>query len=189
MHRVNNRGIARRIMGYPTPVAERSEQKGTYAAGNAKLGDIVQGMEGLVYHEPTAGGGALNPAFSLWIMGFPPRWMAAAPSKRGAEAQEKRLRKGASAGRRRRARLASGDADPWAHGVYVRCTDVTPTGEPIYRLSMPGIPPVAKRLPPSVDGAGTIHRVGTLRGAGNAVVPQVAALFIRHFMEALDGGL
>lgn len=36
-------------------------------------------------------------------------------------------------------------------------------------------------LAPSMPG-----RVGLLKGAGNAIVPQVAAVFIRAFMEALD---
>jgi hypothetical protein len=34
-----------------------------------------------------------------------------------------------------------------------------------------------------VDGNGTISRKGTLKGAGNAIVPQVAAEFIGAFLD------
>jgi DNA (cytosine-5)-methyltransferase 1 len=38
---------------------------------------------------------------------------------------------------------------------------------------------------PLADGVS--GRVGLLRGAGNAIVPQVAAVFIKSFMESIDG--
>ena len=40
--------------------------------------------------------------------------------------------------------------------------------------------PLVDGLPTAVDGAGAIGRVGTLKGAGNAIVPQVAAEIIRY---------
>ena len=61
-----------------------------------------------------------------------------------------------------------GGADFW-EGEYIPCAD----GKA--RRTQPGIFPLA-------DGVSS--RVGTLRGAGNAIVPQVAAVFVRAFMEA-----
>lgn len=49
------------------------------------------------------------------------------------------------------------------------------------RPTQPGIFPVADGLPPAMDGYGTVSRKGTLKGAGNAIVPQVAAKFISAF--------
>ena len=54
-------------------------------------------------------------------------------------------------------------------GAYIPCAD----GKA--RLIEPGIQPLAHGLP---------NRVGTLRGAGNAIVPQVAAEFVRAFKGA-----
>ena len=55
---------------------------------------------------------------------------------------------------------------------YIDCTD----GKT--RRVEPGIFPLAHGVP---------NRVGTLRGAGNAIVPQVAAVFVRAFMETAAG--
>ena len=53
------------------------------------------------------------------------------------------------------------------------------------RFIEPSIQPLANGLPAAVDGRGAVSRGGTLRGAGNAIVPQVAAAFITSFMEAI----
>ncbi len=37
-----------------------------------------------------------------------------------------------------------------------------------------------------MDGLGPISRVGTLRGSGNAIVPSVAATFIRAFLDTIN---
>ena len=57
----------------------------------------------------------------------------------------------------------------WADLDWLPCTD----GKA--RPTRPGLFPLAHGIP---------NRVGTLRGAGNAIVPQVAAQFIGAFMEA-----
>ena len=69
-----------------------------------------------------------------------------------------------------------GVSNPWApsgtdfwDGEYIPCAD----GKA--RRTQPGIFPLAHGIP---------NRVGTLRGAGNAIVPQVAAVFITAFMES-----
>ena len=60
-----------------------------------------------------------------------------------------------------------GSADFW-DGEYIPCAD----GKA--RRTQPGIFPLAH---------GVSNRVGTLRGAGNAIVPQVAGEFVKAFME------
>jgi DNA (cytosine-5)-methyltransferase 1 len=52
----------------------------------------------------------------------------------------------------------------WTTGTFIPCTDGTA------RRIEPSIFPLAHGIP---------NRVGTLRGAGNAIVPQVAAVFVR----------
>ena len=37
-----------------------------------------------------------------------------------------------------------------------------------------------------MDGRGPISRVGALKAAGNAIVPPLAAVFIRAVMEVID---
>ena len=54
----------------------------------------------------------------------------------------------------------------WSSGELIPCSD----GKA--RLIEPGIQPLAHGIP---------NRVGTLRGAGNAIVPQVAAEFVKAF--------
>ena len=64
------------------------------------------------------------------------------------------------------------DADrsnPWASAVWLPCRD----GKA--RPTQPGLFPLAHGIP---------NRVGTLRGAGNAIIPQVAAEFVRAYMES-----
>ena len=63
----------------------------------------------------------------------------------------------------------SSNRDPWATVELVALTDGT------VRFAEPGSFPLAHGVP---------ERVGRLRGYGNAIVPQVAATFIRAFMEA-----
>ena len=64
----------------------------------------------------------------------------------------------------------SGHADPWAGSHSLRCSD----GKA--RRVEPSIFPLAHGLP---------NRMGILRGAGNAIVPQVAAAFIRAADQAM----
>lgn len=65
---------------------------------------------------------------------------------------------------------------PWSHSVWLPCTDGRA------RRIEPGIQPLVTGLPVAVDGLGTVSRVGTLRGAGNAICPQVATAFIRAYL-------
>ena len=64
----------------------------------------------------------------------------------------------------------SGAGRFWDGAVWLPCTD----GKA--RPTQPGLFPLAHGIP---------NRVGTLRGAGNAIVPQVAAQFIRAYLEAM----
>jgi len=76
--------------------------------------------------------------------------------------------------------IRGGGADEW---VQVKSTstcfwhpyDVIPCADGKARRIEPTIQPLAH---------GVSGRVGLLRGAGNAIVPQVAATFVRAFMEA-----
>jgi len=62
--------------------------------------------------------------------------------------------------------------DPWADPIWIDCAD----GK--RRPAKPSIQPVAH---------GATARMGRLRAYGNAIVPQVAAAFIRSFVEAING--
>ena len=62
----------------------------------------------------------------------------------------------------------SGDATAWSGIKFVRCADNKA------RPVEPGILPLADGVP---------GRVGQIRAYGNAIVPQVGAVFIRSFME------
>lgn len=59
-------------------------------------------------------------------------------------------------------------ASHWGDVVWLQCLDRK------YRPTPPGVFPLAHGVP---------NRVGTLSGAGNAIVPQVAAEFIAAYME------
>lgn len=70
-------------------------------------------------------------------------------------------------GRRLPERERLGQFAPWSSSVLVPCAD----GKA--RRVEPRIQPLAHGVP---------NRVGTLRGAGNAIVPQIAAEFIKAFL-------
>jgi len=82
--------------------------------------------------------------------------------------------------------------NPWARGVGVRGN----AGR--LRQIEPGVSPLAHGLPRSVGPGGTrgerlglmaakANRVGRIEGYGNAIVPQVAAVFVRSFMDSIAG--
>ena len=62
---------------------------------------------------------------------------------------------------------------PWGRSVWIECTDGKFRRVP---CSEQGILPLAPRVP------GTVEQISAY---GNAIVPQVAAMFIRSFMEAV----
>ena len=67
----------------------------------------------------------------------------------------------------------AGELSPWAASTTIYCADGKTR-----RISVePALFPLAYGVP---------GRVGLLRGAGNAIVPQVAALFITTFMESIE---
>ena len=66
--------------------------------------------------------------------------------------------------------LGQAGYDPWSDIEWLECTD----GKA--RPTKPGIFPLAHGIP---------ARVGKLRAAGNAIVPQVAAEFIAASIEAI----
>lgn len=68
-------------------------------------------------------------------------------------------------------RNSAGEWSPWTSSVGVCGID----GK--WRRIEPSIPPVAARLP---------SRVALIRGSGNAIVPQVAEVFIRAAFEAIN---
>ena len=67
--------------------------------------------------------------------------------------------------------------DFWDQFDIAECRAID--GSTQYRRIEPGLPPVADGLP---------NRVGRIRGFGNAIVPQLAATFIRSFLEAEEEG-
>lgn len=52
---------------------------------------------------------------------------------------------------------------------------------------VPGGPLIPASFPLKIKGEEPDHRATRLRGYGNAIVPQVGAVFIRTVLEALDG--
>ena len=85
-----------------------------------------------------------------------------APAKRVGDTESERLQ-------RREEDTADGcKISPWAGSSFISCAD----GK--YRPFKPGILPVADGVP---------GRVGQIRAYGNAIVPQVATVFIQSFMD------
>ena len=91
--------------------------------------------------------------------------------------QREAAERGSSAGNVDHGRRPSPPATGWNAPDWLFCRD----GK--WRTVEPGTFPLVNGLPTAVDGAGPISRVGTLKGAGNAIVPQVAAEIIKVIME------
>jgi hypothetical protein len=70
---------------------------------------------------------------------------------------------------------AGGEHSPWSEYRVVYCREPR-TGKIVARRIEPTIQPLAHGVP---------GRVGLLRGAGNAIVSQVAAEFVMAYMEAV----
>jgi site-specific DNA-cytosine methylase len=82
---------------------------------------------------------------------------------------------------------------PWSYSTYIPCRDGR------CRRIEPSISPLAARLPRSVGPGSTreqrvelmaakANRKGRLTGYGNSIVPQLGAVFVRSFIEAIKGG-
>lgn len=96
-----------------------------------------------------------------------------------------------------KATFGGSDHDFWSNYRIVHCRDGKARRIP---APQSGFQSVADGLSAGVDGvriacadrfplAGKIpNRVGLLKGAGNAIVPQVAAVFVRAFAESVYGG-
>jgi DNA (cytosine-5)-methyltransferase 1 len=93
-------------------------------------------------------------------------WNTGAVSR--AEASNPRMRGSAN-----RPRVAGANLDPWGLGVWIDCLD----GKRRLVPTEPALFPLAHGVP---------NRVGLLRGSGNAIVPQVAAAFVRAAQEARE---
>lgn len=84
------------LVGWVTPTAQdanrgvlppRPTDTGIPLTQQAALIDASSGIDSNSLTAPTAKRGGLNPAFSLWLMGFPSDWLMAAPSKASAAQQ------------------------------------------------------------------------------------------------------
>ena len=97
------------------------------------------------------------------------------PGRAGPPAPEREVLRGPR--RRQEGRAASEPSGSfWSDAVLIPCAD----GKA--RRIAPGIQPLVDGLPVAVDGLGPVSRVGALRGAGNAIVPWLAAEFVRTVM-------
>lgn len=79
-------------------------------------------------------------------------------------------------GRGRSGELTSGTPGHWSSYSIVQCLNPKPNGPILFRRVEPGTFPLAH---------GVSNRVGRIRAYGNSIVPQVAAQFIRSYMEAV----
>jgi len=144
----------------PTVFGEQVASK----AGRDWLAGVFADLEGMGYQRAgadlcAAGIGAPHIRQRLF-------WVADSNDERLEERQEQ------SAREERQAIERSGDAG-WGHSTTIECRDGKTR-----RI------PVESALFPLADGVP--GRVGLLRGAGNAIVPQVAAEFIAAFLDCLN---
>ena len=78
-----------------------------------------------------------------------------------------------------------GSAVDWSAVEWVECADGKTRPIPLE----PGLQPLVNGLPKVVDREGNSHRysyTNTLKGVGNAIIPQVAALFISAFRDITE---
>ena len=106
--------------------------------------------------------------------------------------QGRGVRDGRRANERAAGAAGGQPAAPWSDSVLIPCRDGKWRRVP---AAQPGVQPVADGLPAILDDergacgdrfplAGAVTgRVALLRGAGNAIVPQVAAAYVRAFLE------
>jgi hypothetical protein len=76
------------LAGWNTPRATDGSDGGPNQAGGALSADAA--LTGSPAQ--TEKRGALNPAFSLWLQGFPPEWMASAPSAASVRSAAREIR-------------------------------------------------------------------------------------------------
>lgn len=134
---------------------------------------VRHGWLDLIYHDLEnmhyACGAVVLPACSVGAPHLRQRLWFVAEDALG-DAESERRRRGEDdgyQGRRERALRQAGALTPWASGQWVECSD----GKA--RLVEPSIQPMAHGIP---------KRVARLRAIGNAIVPHVAAAFIRAYM-------